>query len=128
MSRLEGMVAWPRVVVKDMVRIRNILEIKVYFGDNFSRCLTDGLDVENKGKKETKVNFYVSYLRNWLDGCVIYYNGKNLFMRLCLLNEYWDRNTSLLGTHKTCHFVLLVTESLLFSGYPVVCIHTGLKY
>ena len=37
MSRLENMVAWTSVLVKDMVRCGNILQIKVYFGDIFIR-------------------------------------------------------------------------------------------
>lgn len=39
--------------------------------------LADGLDIESKGKKEIKMSM-LFYMKNCLDGCVIYCKGENL--------------------------------------------------
>ena len=52
MPRLGSVVAWTKMIVKDMVRYKNILETEVYFGDIFVE-LVGGLN-EKKEKKNKK--------------------------------------------------------------------------
>jgi hypothetical protein len=47
MRRLEGLVAWTRVVVKDRVRCGSILEIKIFL-EIFLVGLTEGFNIKSR--------------------------------------------------------------------------------